>query len=351
MKKAPTTTESLPPIAYHAPTMEDLVRSCELAYKQEFYATGNRRALMLHTACRQYYNCFTNKDLHKRIKTEAEELSKMLQEQFPLLEHIFKGRLKAFISYINKYIHFLDINRALNDLKDIFACRIVIKSAHLDPVECANACYEVMTAVIDFYLLRGYQLCHTDRPSDVLPDDDPLRKILTFPTNTEIPTEYRPFVKNYGEFPKRNTGYQSLHVLLFDPVSTITLEIQIRTDEWDRIAEEGYKTPVDTSSQLAAQNQHFVGWQNFGSSADIMEGLPEGLVSVESAQEAMSCFDLERYHVRHSDYKEHAYPNPIVYDSSKLAILHPGNNAGNDIVDAEGFEKPTILFVLHYAPI
>ena len=75
---------------------------------------------------------------------------------------------------------------------------------------------------------------------------------------------YKPVAERFRDFiaiPKAN-GFQSLHTLLFSPFGS-HIEVQIRTEEMDQIAERGiaahwlYKTPdaVPTSAQLSAQSR------------------------------------------------------------------------------------------------
>ncbi|MBI4356286.1 MAG: bifunctional (p)ppGpp synthetase/guanosine-3',5'-bis(diphosphate) 3'-pyrophosphohydrolase [Gammaproteobacteria bacterium] len=96
---------------------------------------------------------------------------------------------------------------------------------------------------------------------------------------------YKPvpgFFKDYIAMPKAN-GYQSLHTILFGPNGS-PIEIQIRTEEMDRVAESGiashwlYKTQQIEGEHVAVRTH---GWvrgllemqQNIGSSLEFLENV------------------------------------------------------------------------------
>ncbi len=100
------------------------------------------------------------------------------------------GRQKRVYSIYRKM---RDKKQSLNELADVFAFRIVVDSV--------DACYRVLGAVHNLY-----------RP---------------------VPGRF----KDYIAIPKAN-GYQSLHTVLFGPQG-IPIEIQIRTEDMHRVAEQG----------------------------------------------------------------------------------------------------------------
>ncbi len=106
------------------------------------------------------------------------------------LEGEVYGRQKRVYSIYKKM---RDKKQSLNDLADVFAFRIVVDSV--------DACYRVLGAVHNLY-----------RP---------------------VPGRF----KDYIAIPKAN-GYQSLHTVLFGPQG-VPIEIQIRTHDMHRVAEQG----------------------------------------------------------------------------------------------------------------
>ena len=106
------------------------------------------------------------------------------------LEGEVYGRQKRVYSIYRKM---RDKKQSLNDLADVFAFRIVVDSV--------DTCYRVLGAVHNLY-----------RP---------------------MPGRF----KDYIAIPKAN-GYQSLHTVLFGPQG-IPIEIQIRTRDMHRVAEQG----------------------------------------------------------------------------------------------------------------
>ncbi len=141
------------------------------------------------------------------IISKLEEAIRERMRQEALIGRVI-GREKHLFSIYkkmkNKHLSF-------NEVMDVYAVRIIVNSVDM--------CYRVLGAVHNLY-----------KP---------------------VPGKF----KDYIAIPKSN-GYQSLHSVLFSPYG-VALEVQIRTEDMDRVAEAGiaahwlYKTEDDAASNSA----------------------------------------------------------------------------------------------------
>jgi GTP pyrophosphokinase len=126
---------------------------------------------------------------HRELIENVEKALSTRLEQEDLQGHIY-GRQKHLYSIYQKMV---EKKRSFSEVVDVFAFRIV--------VEKVDTCYRVLGVVHNLY-----------KP---------------------MPGKF----KDYIAIPKAN-GYQSLHTVLFGPQG-IPIEIQIRTEEMDKLAESG----------------------------------------------------------------------------------------------------------------
>lgn len=126
------------------------------------------------------------KELTKRIETDLEKALSTLQIPY---QNVF-GRQKHLYSIYRKMVQ---KKASFHEITDVFAFRVI--------TEDIDACYRVLGA-----------LHQTFKP---------------------VPSRF----KDYIGIPKAN-GYQSLHTTLFGPYG-VPLEVQIRTKEMDKVAENG----------------------------------------------------------------------------------------------------------------
>lgn len=333
---SPPRPEFLPDSAYQAHTLPELVHCCELAYGQAFATNNSIRDLLFFASERRYYEVLTNPELHSFLRQDAEDLHFSLKTRFPMVEFNFKGRIKPWISYHNKVIHYLDHNKALDDLNDLIAYRIIIGSEYFNAGQLAQKCYEVLREVIVYYILKGYQLCYADPLSDVLAEDSPLRKHLIIPKGEFIPAEWINSVKNYIQKPKAS-GYRSLHIVLRHPSTGTTMEIQIRSDEMHRIAEEGYFTEIPLVSVKSNDSS---------CTDDFLDGYTNGEAYDDAYDDAIELL-VNHSPVKHRDYKEHKYPNPCSYNPNQIH-LNGFTITKNGITITygadSGFDTPLYLF-------
>ena len=177
------------------------------------------------------------------------ELYKYMAKEYPFLAFTFKGRIKSLIraeekfnGYIVEYVHDYytqnnefpsveKLKQKLNCFRDLIAYRIVISmpQCHIKEGESRNDIeldylYKVANCLPEFLEERGFSV----QPSDM--------KAANF--SDRLNPELRQYYRDYIENPN-STGYQSLHITLYDNISRSYIEVQLRTKEMDDFAEIG----------------------------------------------------------------------------------------------------------------
>lgn len=177
------------------------------------------------------------------------ELYKYMAKEYPFLAFTFKGRIKSLIraeekfnGYIVEYVHDYytqnkefpsveKLKQKLNCFRDLIAYRIVVSmpQCHIKESENRNDIeldylYKVANFLPEFLEERGFSV----QPSDM--------KAANF--SDRLNPELRQYYRDYIENPN-STGYQSLHITLYDNISRSYIEVQLRTKEMDDFAEIG----------------------------------------------------------------------------------------------------------------
>ncbi len=174
---------------------------------------------------------FTNGDAYdditEKLKESEPERKKFINKFIEPIKDILKeqgfkfrifGRAKSIYSIYNKIKH---KGVAFDEIYDLFAIRIVTNSI---PENEKSDCWKVYSIITDFY-----------HPS---------------------PERLRDWIST----PKAN-GYESLHTTVMGPEGK-WVEVQIRTDRMDEIAEKGYAAHwkyKDTASEKESQLEEWIG--------------------------------------------------------------------------------------------
>lgn len=172
-----------------------------------------------------------------------------MTQKYPFLAFTFKGRIKSLIraeekfnAYILEYIYDYyekngnypsesEVKNNLNYFRDLIAYRIVISlpACHIPVGESGEEMemrylYEIANILPEFLEERGF----TPELSGYLVDFD----------SVELSENNRPYYRDYVKSP-RSSGYQSLHITLYDNLARCYTEVQLRTKDMDDRAEIG----------------------------------------------------------------------------------------------------------------
>ena len=177
------------------------------------------------------------------------EFYKYMAKEYPYLAFTFKGRIKSLIraeqkfnSYVVEYIyHYYEehgtypsasqLKTRLSCFRDLIAYRIVIcmpkchYNSEEERTEAELKClYEIANVLPGFLEERGFTV---ESAYGVKKSTSPL-------LNEDVKMYYRDYIcGTSGE------GYQSLHITVYDNSSRSFMEVQLRTQKMDDIAEIG----------------------------------------------------------------------------------------------------------------
>ena len=177
------------------------------------------------------------------------EFYKYMAHEYPFLAFTFKGRIKSLIraeekfnGYVVEYIYdyyrengtypsVAELKNKLSCFRDFIAYRIVVcmPRCHLKPGEDQEQAsirylYEIANVLPGFLEERGFT---AESAQEVkLSTSDQL--------NDDVKPYYRDYICGTSEY-----GYQSLHITFYDNSSRSYMEVQLRTQKMDDIAEIG----------------------------------------------------------------------------------------------------------------
>lgn len=184
-----------------------------------------------------YKKQITDREFGNSLNLIFVGLDKVLTKTSFLLE----GRIKAALSTERKLCKLLSEGRSVETLKDIFAFRVILFGKNSQQ-ESIDELYSITNTIINFFLQEGYVLCPTAIRSETIVDTTTSNVLI--PEYSGIKDEFKPNIKDYVLHPKPN-GYQSIHMVFFDPSTRYYFEVQIRTLEMHIRAVEGSANHTD----------------------------------------------------------------------------------------------------------
>lgn len=224
---------------------------------QRYYADLKQSALDTHNAidlvhCNfllQQIDILEHNDFLTSQSQRIRELYKRMAKEYPYFAFTFKGRIKSLIraeekfnGYIVEYVYdyykekgefpqIEELKQKLTCFRDLIAYRIVLSMPKCHLKEGDNReeielgfLYQIANMLPEFLEERGF----TVQVSEILGGSQSKRL---------SPTLY-PYFRDYIENPSF-TGYQSLHITLYDNIARSYIEVQLRTKEMDDYAEIG----------------------------------------------------------------------------------------------------------------
>lgn len=211
--------------------------------------SGNQVDLVHCNFLTQMAELLVHNDFLTSQSQRIREFYKYMTEQYPDLAFTFKGRIKSLIraegkfnGYIVNYIYdyyiehgsypsVVQIKHRLNELRDLIAYRIIISipRCHLESEDDREQTelrylYDIANRLPAFLEERGFNA--------------QLSTITMEKESSALSEEIRPYYRDYITNTSPS-GYQSLHITLFDNHSRSYIEMQLRTKTMDDFAEIG----------------------------------------------------------------------------------------------------------------
>lgn len=247
MKMADSDLIKLNDYLYSGDTIFKILHKYNDDLKKNAKQTHNQIDLVHSNFLIQISELLEHNDFLTSQSQRIREFYKYLASEYPFLAFTFKGRIKSIIRAEEKFngniVEFIydyykqnksypsvhEIKNKLLRFRDLIAYRIVISlpKCHLrngdDPVDAElRYLYEIANALPDFLEERGFtaEITEGDNKSPLLSE------------------AAAPYYKDFVENPTMS-GYQSLHITVYDNVARCYIEVQLRTKSMDDYAEIG----------------------------------------------------------------------------------------------------------------
>lgn len=191
-----------------------------------------------------------NKKYLKELRDDFNSIYDLIVKTEPETRFSIEGRRKAAVSTDKKIIRALREPKSLDSIRDTAAFRIILFGPETE--ELQNKCYSIMNSLISFNQRKGYTLCKSNQPINMISISENPNIII--PKKSLVHPYFLYGVKDYILHPKEN-GYQSLHAI-FRTKNGDCFEVQIRTLTQHTHAETGnachkvYKNEKYSSSEL-----------------------------------------------------------------------------------------------------
>lgn len=146
-----------------------------------------------------------------------------------------EGRVKGFLSFLVKNIYTQSVGLPLSTVKDAIGLRFILYD------NTYSSCYQLANVLLDFCKDCGYILesaGSTKETKGFSTEKFPHIKLPSTKESNILKPEYRAIAKDYFIEPKGENAYQSLHFIIFIPFLNENIEIQIRTFDSHKLAED-----------------------------------------------------------------------------------------------------------------
>ena len=206
-----------------------------LLYEKELRKSSDLIDVLHANKIKEYRKLITDKNLLYRIRSNFNEIYKLIDKRFPDICFSIDGRRKSLVSVEEKIQKYLSENKSLDLLRDIYAFRIIL-FGH-DSKKQIKQCYDIANAIIEYSLHKGITICQAEPMENTISLEAKNYNNMFVPEKSGILKIFQNSVKDYILNPKSN-GYQSLHIL-FRTTTGEYFEVQIRTFSMHINAETG----------------------------------------------------------------------------------------------------------------
>lgn len=230
-KKALVLPDILPDI-YSAENALSAVKNHINTLEKEASGDNNRNINLLANAFKNYYKLIDSKKIYTLFRSSFNKIHQLTVKNHPKFFIQTSARTKGLLSFYDKCRIKLYNNESLDTIKDIYAFRTVVDSksrlVNKDSDELIKLCYCIMDETINSMIALGFTPCEKEDEKNTENFDPNKFPSVNVPKKSYLSKENQKFVKDYILYPKKNNGYQSLHVVFKDTAGNY-FEYQVRT--------------------------------------------------------------------------------------------------------------------------
>ncbi len=222
---------SIAPYIVRSRSVLDCIEKYIYSLRHDGSATATEHADKL----KEYRQVITDSEFQRMLEDQFNDYLALILRRLPTKRVILEGRQKSLVSFDNKIVKCQKDGVPLADIKDIMAFRAILLNSRENPM--VEELYWLAELTIEFFLLKGFEIVPAGKPkgtgfeAQAHPD-------VYVPEKSLLGKKYQKFVKDYVANPKTK-GYQSLHIVVLDPVTNRHFEIQLRTLYMHAFAETG----------------------------------------------------------------------------------------------------------------
>ncbi len=220
----------------HAIRTEETLLSISKNYATNLYACNRMYDNELANWALWFANITTDSNRRNFWRHFLDLCHELIKKNYPNVVGEIKARIKDWIGGWSKEAHFKNLDK----LNDIYGARFILRANnHEDCEKLIETLHYITKDIIHLAIAQGLSLMPPRSKKDIKdfkPEEHPTVIIASRKT-ASILKEYTLYLKNYILTPKYD-GYQSIHIIFVHPIFG-KLEMQFRTIEMDRYAEEG----------------------------------------------------------------------------------------------------------------
>ena len=234
---------------YQGDTIFKILKNYSDDLETSAFANQNQIDLVHSRFLGQIYELLEHNEFLTSQSQRVREFYKFMVMEYPYLAFTFKGRIKSLIRAEEKFNRYIvdytndhaqqtgqlpdiaDVKRKLECVRDLIAYRIVISLPKCRvnndrdrKKEEIRLLYEIANILPDFLQKHDFLLVKSNTLETICGKD--------------IDNQWREYYRDYVYSPTAS-GYQSLHLTVFDVQARCYIELQLRSKEMDDCAEIG----------------------------------------------------------------------------------------------------------------